>query len=201
MNTHDLDAIWNCSRSGASPNPDKVMQLVRREETREKRRKIRMALFGFNLTLASVLGAWALASGKTTLSEAWPALVCLVTLGATYVTFLVARRRMATGQGLTQHDIRSVLETLLRRTRASLKETLGLLAVNILTVIPLTIASVQGLTDSGKMSQSEAMSFAFFALVVFGLNIAVLAFYGLTRLRPSCLKLEEQVANFAAQEV
>lgn len=200
MNTNELEELWNGTQSGISPDPDKILKLIRREESKETRRKIRMGLFGFNLTLASVLGGWALASGKATLADAWPALVCLLTLWATYVAFFVCRRRSTHALGLPQRDLRSVFRTMAHRAQSSWREIKMLLVVNVLTVIPLTVASVQRLVGTGKMSTQEAISFAAFALVVFGLNISVLAIYGLTRLRPRYHRLKEHLAMLDARE-
>ncbi|MCB1100167.1 MAG: hypothetical protein KDN22_31675 [Verrucomicrobiae bacterium] len=191
MNTSDLEEIWNQPQTSSLPNAEEALQTFRREQSKVKRRKFCMTMCGFNLALASTLGAWALASGKSAILESWPALVSLIALWATYIEFVLFRRRQSHRFG--QQDIRSVLQVSLRRALASLREIKILLAVNLLTIVPMTLTSVQMLISSDKMTTREALSFGVFGFVVFGLNIAFLAVYGIAKIRPQCHLLRDRL--------
>jgi hypothetical protein len=197
MNTDNLDTIWN-QESNTGPNSEEALQLVRKERRKEARWKIRMGFFGFNMTLVTVLGIWGTASGKSQLSESWPAWVGLLAMWATYVEFIRFRLSESARYQAMSQDIRSALKLTLAKTMAASREIKILLAVNVLTIIPMTIASVQNLLGSDKMTSQQAMSFAVFSGVVLGGNIAFLSVHYFAKLRPQSDLLRERIESLRA---
>lgn len=198
MNTDNLDTIWN-QESNTGPTSEEALQLVRMERRKETRWKIRMGFFGFNLTLATALAIWATATGKSQLSESWPASVALLTLWATYIEFVRFRLNEAARYRSMGQDIRSALKLALAKTMAASREIKILLAINALTIIPMTLASMQNLLDSGKMTPQQATSFAIFNAVVLGGNIVVLSVQYFAKLRPQSDLLRGRIDSLTEQ--
>jgi hypothetical protein len=194
MSTDNLDNIWN-QESKAGPNSDEALQLVRKERRKNIRWKIRMGFFGFNMTLATVLAIWATASGKSTLSESWPASVGLLVMWATYIEFIRFRLSESARYQTMSQDIRSALGHTLARTMAASREIKMLLAVNVLTIIPMTMASVQNLMGNDKMTSQQAISFGVFSAIIFGANIAFLSIHYFSKLRPQSDLLRERIES------
>jgi len=194
MNTDNLDHIWNKEKNDG-PKTDEALELLRKERTKDKRRKIRLCFFGFNLTLATVIAIWATASGKSRLPESWPATVSLLALWATYIEFIRYRMSDSGRCKLLSQDLRSALRLALGKAVACSREIKILLAVNILTVIPMTIASVQNLMGNNKMTAQQAASFAIFCAIIFGANIVFLSVQYFAKLRPQCHMLRERIES------
>ncbi|MDA1069428.1 MAG: hypothetical protein O3C43_23385 [Verrucomicrobia bacterium] len=197
MITDNIDNIWN-SASNTVTDTEEPLQLVRKERTKDVRRKIRMSIFGFNLSLATVVALWATVSGKSQLPDSWPALVCLIILWATYLEFIRYRISQSSCDKLKSHDLRTAFQLTLEKARTSLREIQILLAVNLLTIIPMTIVSVQTLLDNGKMTTQQGLGFTIFCLLIFGANIAFLLIQYFSTIRPQCALLQKRIESLEA---
>ena len=196
MNSDKLDSIWSeQSNLETGLNQDQALQLVRRARIRDTRRKIRLGFFGCNLTIATVLAVWATVSGKSHLAESWPATVSLLTLWATYIEFIRLRMSAAARYKLLSRDIRSALRLTLDQAVVAAREIKILIAVNVLTVIPMTAASVQNLIRGNKMTSEQALSFAILCSIVFGANLLFLSIHYFASLRPRCDLLRKRVES------
>jgi hypothetical protein len=197
MNTDNLDKLWN-SGTPAGPTADEALELIKKERGKDTRRKIRMGFFGFNLTLATAVVIWATASGKSRLAESWPATVSLLALWATYIEFIRYRMSESRRYELLGRDLKSALRLTLDKTLAASREMKVLLAVNLLTIIPMSVASVQNLLHPGKMTPQNAVSFAVVCAVVFGANIVFLGVHYFARLWPQCKLLQNRIGSLEA---
>lgn len=197
MNTDNLDNLWNTG-THTGPTADEALKLIKKESAKDTRRKIRMGFFGFNLTLATAVVIWTMASGKSRLAESWPATVSLLTLWATYLEFIRFRMSESRRFKLLGRDLKSALRLTLDKALATSRELKILLAVNLLTVIPMTVASVQNLLNSDKMTPQNVVGFAVLCAVVFGANIVVLGIHYFARLRPQCDLLQNRIESLQA---
>jgi len=197
MSTENLDNIWK-EASTTGTGTDDVSRLIRKAQASDRRWKIRMGLFGFNLALATALGIWGTVSGRSNLSESWPAAVALLALLATYVEFIRFRMNESARYESMRRDLKSALQRTLTKAMASSREIRILLAVNVLTVVPLTIVSVQNLLGADKMTAQQAVSFAIFCSIIFTANIAFLTFQYFVKLRPQCDLLQKRVESLPA---
>lgn len=194
MNTDNLDDIWK-QETNIGPNSEEALRLVREDRRKDASWKIRMGFFGFNMTLATVLGIWGTASGRSQLSDSWPAMVGLLAMWATYIEFIRFRLSETARYQTLGQDIRSALKLTLTKTMAASREIKILLAVNVLTIVPMTVASVQNLLGSDKMTSQQAVSFGIFSALILGGNIVFLSVHYLTKLRPQCDLLQERIAS------
>lgn len=124
--------------------------------------------------------------------------IALIVLWATYIEFIRYRMNETIRHRSMSQDLRSALRLTLEKAKASSREIKILLTINILTVIPMTIASVQNLLGSDKMTAQQAISFVIFCALIFGVNIAFLSIQYFAKLRPQCDLLQRRIESLEA---
>ncbi|CAN5356629.1 hypothetical protein BH23VER1_BH23VER1_17570 [soil metagenome] len=196
MTPTDLDQIWKDTETTLLPNPEEALGIVRRERRREKTREALTVVSGINLSVATLAVAWGLYQGRIPIGEAWPACFVLLLFWGSYLEMF--RFRSSNDGRFPDKTVREVLESTLRRARASLRDTKILLVLNLAAVVPMMVVSVQSLSAAGKMSAGEALSFSLFAGTVLAANIGFLAYNALGRLLPRTRLLRAQLASLDA---
>lgn len=198
MNENEIEKIWKSNEaSGASTSG--IANVIRNERNATTRFKIRMGFFGVNMSLATALGIWALVNDRTSIREAWPAIVSLLALWATYIEFIRFRLGESRRIDRMTDDVRSAVVWALAQTRSTTREVTVLLAVNVLLVIPMTVIGVQSLVASGKMTGQQSLSFGLFSLVVLGGNFVVLFLHRRNTLIPRRDLLERERADLESE--
>ncbi|WP_193213643.1 hypothetical protein [Luteolibacter marinus] len=157
-----------------------------------------MGFFGFNMSLVTGLGIWALATGRTSMGEAWPAIVTMLALWATYLEFIRFRVAESRRFAPMTNDVRTAIEWTLVQTRAAAREIKLLLAVNALLVVPLTALGARSLMASGKLSGDQSLGFGLFSLIILGGNFAVLFMHRRNTLIPRQQLLERGRAELVS---
>ncbi|MEO0795620.1 MAG: hypothetical protein AAFX93_10675 [Verrucomicrobiota bacterium] len=190
MKSNELDTLWQSLRSTEPANQETIKKLVSSEQKKHRWSLLILANMGLNLLAFSTLLIWALATERSAISQAWPALLTLLVLWATYSE--IVRYRIV-NRSFYQESIRSVLRVSLSRVEGALRETKILQMVTVIAIIPLVLISLSFLLDADLMSAREGLSFALFSASILAINLFTISYLRTRKLIPKLKLLKNRL--------